>query len=118
MLNIQSFKEKVRRRFLLLHPSLRSSKTIIYLIVGLVVFALIVLGFFIFLAKKNEKLKPPAINEKTLEEIIQDLTAPTATSVSTVSEKVMKSITAPIKEKSPEVPVPENVIQSLTAPSK
>lgn len=102
MFNIQTLKEK---------------KKIIYLIVivGLVVFAILVLRFFTFPVEKFEKLKPPAIKEeKTMEEIIRDLTAPATTSVSTVSEKVIKNLTAPVKNQHPEVS--EEIIKNLTAP--
>ena len=98
MLNIQALKEKRRT---------------IYLIVSFVIFALVVSGFFIFQEKIIEKLKPPAEKEKTLEETLQELTAPEG-ELPQVPKEVIENLTAPGKEKYPEIS--EETIKNLSAP--
>ena len=88
---------------------LKEKRKIYLIIVSLVVFALLVLGFFIFRVKIAEK--PPAEKEKTLEEILQSLTAPEG-ELPQVPEEVIEDLTA--LEKLPDVS--EEIIQGLTAP--
>ena len=93
--------------------TIKEKKIRIYIIAGLVILSLLLLGFFVFQIKKAEKIKQPVEKEKTLEEIIQNLTAPEG-ELPQVPKEVIENLTAPEKKQSSEVP--KEVIQGLTAP--
>lgn len=77
---------------------------------------LVIVGIFYYLASvrkaAKEKLPSVPVKEKTMEEVLRNLTAP-AGQPSEVSEKVLKGLTAP-KKGNPDIP--EGILQSLTAP--
>ena len=73
-----------------------SSTRIIFIsILVLIIFLLIVGGIVYFLVFQKPAEKPEALEEKTMEEILQSLTAPSEGA--RVSEDVLKSLTAPTK---------------------
>jgi hypothetical protein len=93
-----------------------NKKSLLYL--GIVIFAGLLSLFLIWHFSKMPEIEKeiPLIEkevkkEKTLEEILRNLTAPQATATPQVSKKVIKSLTAP-KEKG----VSEDIIKNLTAP--
>ena len=99
----------------LIYMNIDKKKALI--IVGIIILILLFLSFIYFLSKKKtreEGIYGPG--ERTLEQILrEDLTAPTGTDVN-VPKEVINKLTAPKQKKNP--PVPDNIIKSLTAPSK
>lgn len=88
---------------------------LILIIVLIIIFGGII-GWAIFQKGKITELKPtPTISPeaKTMEEVLKELTAPQTEKTPEVSEKTIESLTAP-KEKE----VPEDIIKNLTAPEK
>ena len=85
------------------------------LIISLSLIILLFIGSFVyFLIFKKPAEKPPLVpEEKTLEEILKDLTAPQGVEATEVSKEVIESLTAPQKGE-----VSEDIIESLTAPTK
>jgi len=95
--------------------SFRNKKTV-YLII--LIISVILVGILIYSILKpkpflEQPRQPIEKKEKTLEETLQDLTVPPEKGVYPISEKVIKDLTAPIKE-TPQVP--EDIIQNLTVP--
>lgn len=93
-----------------------NKKSIFYLgiIILVSLLSLLLIWYFSRMPESPQPTFIPKIEkEKTMEEIIKDLTAPQATATPQVSEKVIKSLTAP-KEKG----VSKDIIKSLTAPRK
>lgn len=72
-----------------------------------------VLSFVYFLVSKKQTEKSSLIppKEKTITEILQDLTASSAGEQPKVSAETIKSLTAPKQEE-----VSEDILKSLTAP--
>lgn len=87
----------------------------IKLIIVLLISLLTIGGIVYFLVFKKPAEKPPAgmpAEEKTMEEILQSLTAPSGGEKSEVSKEIIKSLTAPGKGGE----ISEEILQSLTAP--
>lgn len=100
-------------------------KSIIYL--AIVLIAVLIIGvvvYFVFF-KKEAVPEEPIVGEKTIEEIIEDLTAPESEEEIQVSDEVIQSLTALESEESPQEQseegeitggVGQDIIDSLTAP--
>ena len=77
-----------------------------------------IIGWVVF-QKEKIPLEKEVIpeKEKTIGELLKDLTAPAGGEETKVSEKTLKNLTAPTdRYKSPEVP--KEVLNSLTAPAQ
>ena len=74
------------------------------------------------LSSKQEKERPSEVKEepkeKSLEEIIQDLTAPAAKELPPVPKESLRNLTAPpTKPSTAPPPVSEDILKSLSAPA-
>ena len=99
-------------------------KSIIYL--AIVLIAVLIIGvviYFVFF-KKEAVLEEPIVGEKTMEQIIDDLTAPQSGEVQ-VPDEIIQSLTAPEPEESSQEQseegettggVEQDIIDSLTVP--
>jgi len=87
-------------------------RKITVLILSLLIIGLLVYCFIFKKAEKPETVSP--VKEKTLEEFLGDLTAPSNGEKTEVSAEILESLTAPKKGSK----VSEDIIKSLTAPSE
>ena len=89
---------------------------LLYLIISLSVIVLIngVILYFLFFKKSTEEL-PVVVpgKEKTAEEIMQSLTAPSGGEETEVSAQTLKSLSAPGEGGVP----PEDILKNLSAPN-
>lgn len=83
-------------------------RKVLVLIVSILIIG-VILYFFIF---KEKTVEVGTQKEKTLEELLDDLTAPTNGEKTEVSAEILESLTAPKKG----IKVSEDIIKSLTAP--
>ncbi len=92
---------------------LQRKKPLIFISIILILFA----GSIVYLFFKIKALKSaPVPKEKTMEEILETLTAPEGNEpLSAEERKTLETLTAP-KKKTP--PVSDDVLKSLTAPQR
>jgi len=83
-------------------------KKLLFRIIPLIIFILIAGSFIYFLISRKPVKEQPIFGEKTVEEILQNLTAPINGEQSKVSEEILKLLTAPGKG--------GDIIKSLTVP--
>lgn len=89
---------------------MKDKKPLIYFIIVLIV--AIICGVFIWFISKKEIKRTEIPKEKTVEEILKDLTAPEGVIPRKVPPSVIKDLSAP--EETPQFS--EEVLKNLTAP--
>lgn len=98
-----------------------------HLVLVIVLIAVLVIGIVVYLIFFKEQTVPqePMVGEKTIEEIVQDLTAPQNEEQVQVADEVIQSLTAPEPDESGQEEtaeeisadqVSQDIIDSLTAP--
>jgi len=81
-----------------------------------IILILLILSFFYFISYRKKGMEQIGPKSRTLEEILrEDLTAPSG-SEAKISQDLINMLSVPSKNKVP--PVSDEIIKSLTAPSK